>query len=451
MPQFQRHHAPWRVEGGTQVIDLETAVKNGILGGGVASGTVGTAEKLDLKKMIEELDSADDDVPPVFICPISLQPMVDPVTLCTGQTYERCNILRWFSMGSLTCPTTMQELWDDAVTPNRTLHQLIYAWFRQRYLLSKKRSEDVHGRITELLEGLRKAKGQAARVQSLRELRRLATAHTAAGKAVVDAVDAGGACSIASLLGPFTSHAVGSEAIAILVNLPLGSDSKRTLMQPAKISLVVDMLNEGSIETKINCTKYIEALMVEEDFRPEVVSSFSLLVGLLRLVKNRRDSNGTAAGLGLLRAICSSHRHVLSSVVSVGVVPQLVEQLPSLNPSCMESALQILELLSAIPEGCVALRDCPQTIPNAVRLLMRVSEACTQCALSILLAVCKNSPGECAPRAVEAGLAAKLLLVIQSGCAPTLKQQSAELLKLCSVNYTTGDFISKCKLTTTIQ
>lgn len=439
MPQ----HPSWRLEGGGQVIDVETAVKDGIFGGAV--GAVGTAgEKVDLNRMIEELEAVD-DIPAVFICPISLEPMVDPVTLCTGQTYERANITRWFSMGHLTCPTTMQELWDDAVTPNRTLHQLIHAWFSQRFLRMKKRAEDVHGRAAELISTLRRVKGQS-RVQTLRELQRLVTAHPSARSAA-----SGGAALVSSLLGPFTSHAVGSEAIGILVNLTLDAESKATLMQPAKISLVVDMLNEGTIETKINCTKFIEMLMGEKDFRSEVVSSPSLLVGLLRLTKDKRHPNGTLAGLGLLKAICSSHISVRSLVVGVGAVPQLVELLPGLNPECLEATLQILDDLAAIPEGLLALKDCQHTIPNAVRLLMRVSEACTQYALSILWGVCKLAPDECALLAVDAGLAAKLLLVIQSGCSPALKQRSAELLKLCSLNYTPNNFISKCKLTRTIQ
>ncbi|KAJ0693143.1 putative U box domain, Zinc finger, RING/FYVE/PHD-type [Helianthus annuus] len=87
-----------------QVLDLETVVKDGVLGWGVGFGG-GFAEKLDLNKTIEELDLP--DVPSVFICPISLEPMEDPVTLCTGQTYERSNILKWFSLGCFTCPTTM--------------------------------------------------------------------------------------------------------------------------------------------------------------------------------------------------------------------------------------------------------------------------------------------------------------------------------------------------------
>lgn len=450
MPMFQPSKRDVVVgfegSGDGQILDLDTAVKDGVLGGSVGAGVIGAGvgERLDLKKMIAELDLA--EIPSVFVCPISLEPMQDPVTLCTGQTYERSNILKWFSLGRYTCPTTMQELWDDSVTPNKTLYHLIHTWFSQKYLLMKKRSEDVQGRASELLGTLKKVKGQA-RVQALKELHQIAAAHASARKTMVDE---GGVALISSLLGPFTSHAVGSEAVGVLVNLTLDSESKTNLMQPAKVSLLVDMLNEGSVETKINCTRLIEKLMEEKDFRPEIVSSHRLLIGLMRLVKNKRHPNGILPGLSLLRSICLLNE-VRSLVVSIGAVPQLVELLPSLDPDCLQLALCILDALSSLPEGKLALKDCANTIPNTVRLLMRVSEDCTQYALSILWSICKIAPEECSSAAVDAGLAAKLFLVIQSGCNPVLKQRSAELLKLCSLNYTDTTFISKCKLTRTIQ
>ncbi|KAL5147680.1 U-box domain-containing protein 31 [Glycine soja] len=123
MPMFE---PPCKNDGfEVQILDLDMAVKDGVLGGGVDYGIVGNGicEKLNLAKMIEELDLC--EVSSVFICPISLELMHDLVTLCIGQTYERCNILKWFSLDHFTCLTTMQELWDDSLTPNTTLHCLI--------------------------------------------------------------------------------------------------------------------------------------------------------------------------------------------------------------------------------------------------------------------------------------------------------------------------------------
>ena len=182
----------------------------------------------------------------------------------------------------------------------------------------------------------------------------------------------------------------------------------------------------------------------------KIVPSLSLLVGVLRLVKDKRHPHGILAGLRLLKII-SSQESLGNSIVSIGGVPQLVEMLPHFNSECLELALYVLQLLSLSPDGVLALKVCPNTIPNLVKLLMKISESCTHYALSILWEVCKISPEESAAIAVNAGLAAKLLLVIQSGCNPGLKQRSAELLKLCSLNYTSTIFISKCKLTRTLQ
>ncbi|KAF7041634.1 hypothetical protein CFC21_051401 [Triticum aestivum] len=459
MPQYQE------LPCGGQVLDIDAALKDGILGCGPepGDGALGDGGKqpVELRKMMDELDAAgdgggDEVVPAVFICPISLEPMVDPVTLCTGQTYERANISRWLALGHRTCPTTMQELWDDALTPNATLRQLIAAWFSRRYTRFKKRSADYHGRAADLVHGLRGTavprrqplKGQA-RVAALRELRSLACAHQSVTKAIAEAC---GVSLLTSLLGPFTSHSVGSEAVAILVSgVPLDADAKAALMQPAKVSLVVDMLNEGAVDTKINCVRLIRILMEEKGFRPETVASLSLLAGSMRLVRDKRHQDGVAAGLELLNSICAVHRPARSMIVSIGAVQQLVELLPELATECVEPALDILDALASVPEGRTALKDCPRTIPNAVRLLMRVSEACTQRALSMLWVVCRMVPEESAPAALDVGLAAKLLLVIQSGCGPELKQQASELLKLCTVHCTSTVFLAKCKLTKTIQ
>jgi hypothetical protein len=446
MPQYQEPPC------GGQVVDIDTALKGGILGGAPEPGDA-AKQPLELRKMMDELDAAgggDEAVPAVFICPISLEPMLDPVTLCTGQTYERANISRWLALGHRTCPTTMQELWDGALTPNATLRQLVAAWFSRRHARLRNRSADFHGRAARLVHALRgrpqsPLKGRA-RVAALRELRSLAAAHQPAAEAIAEA---GGVALLASLLGPFTSHAVGSEAVAILVGgVPLDADAKAALVQPARVSLVVDMLNDGAADTKVNCARLIRILMDEAGFRPETLS---LLAGVTRLVRDRRHPDGVVAGIQLLSSICAAHAPARTMIVSIGAVAQLVELLPELATECVEPALDVLDALSALPEGRAALRDCPRTIPNAVRLLMRVSEPCTRRALSMLRLLCRMAPEECARAAVEAGLAAKLLLVIQSGCAPELKQEASELLKLCRLNYTDTLFISKCKLTRAIQ
>ncbi|CAD6233636.1 unnamed protein product [Miscanthus lutarioriparius] len=71
--------------------------------------------------------------PKDFVCPITSQVFDDPVTLETGQTYERRAIQEWLDRGNATCPITRQRL-HGAQLPktNYVLKRLIGAWRDQQ-------------------------------------------------------------------------------------------------------------------------------------------------------------------------------------------------------------------------------------------------------------------------------------------------------------------------------
>jgi hypothetical protein len=273
--------------------------------------------------MMDELDAGggDEAVPAVFICPISGAHAGSGDAL-HGADVRAAQHLPLAGAGPPDLPHHHAGALERRAHPQRHPPPA-----HRRHARFRKRSADVHGRAARLVHALR------GRQQPLKGR---AAAHQSVAKA-------GGVTLLASLLGPFTSHAVGSEAVAILVG-------------------------------------------------------------------------GVLAGLQLLNSICAAHSTARTMIVSIGAVAQL------LATECVEPGpWTVLDALSAVPEGRAALKDCPRTIPNAVRLLMRVSEPCTRRALSMLWLLCRMAPEECAP-------AAKLLLVIQSGCAPGLKQEASELL-----------------------
>ncbi|XP_062189107.1 putative E3 ubiquitin-protein ligase LIN [Phragmites australis] len=70
--------------------------------------------------------------PKDFVCPITSQVFDDPVTLETGQTYERRAIQEWLDRGNATCPITRQRI-HGAQLPktNYVLKRLIAAWREQ--------------------------------------------------------------------------------------------------------------------------------------------------------------------------------------------------------------------------------------------------------------------------------------------------------------------------------
>nr|CAB3451618.1 unnamed protein product [Digitaria exilis] len=68
-----------------------------------------------------------------FMCPLTKQVMQDPVTIETGQTFEREAILKWFrecrdSGRTPTCPLTQAELRTTDVTPSIALRNVIDEW-----------------------------------------------------------------------------------------------------------------------------------------------------------------------------------------------------------------------------------------------------------------------------------------------------------------------------------
>ncbi|KAF5455763.1 hypothetical protein F2P56_025309 [Juglans regia] len=70
--------------------------------------------------------------PKDFVCPITSHIFCDPVTLETGQTYERKAIQEWLERGNETCPITRQPL--SATTlpkTNYVLKRLITSWKEQ--------------------------------------------------------------------------------------------------------------------------------------------------------------------------------------------------------------------------------------------------------------------------------------------------------------------------------
>ncbi|KAM3305895.1 putative E3 ubiquitin-protein ligase LIN-1 isoform X2 [Capsicum chacoense] len=70
--------------------------------------------------------------PKDFVCPITGQIFNDPVTLETGQTYERKAIQEWIKRGNTTCPITRQSLSADTLPKtNYVLKRLITSWREQ--------------------------------------------------------------------------------------------------------------------------------------------------------------------------------------------------------------------------------------------------------------------------------------------------------------------------------
>lgn len=73
-------------------------------------------------------------IPSHFRCPLSLDFMLDPVIVASGQTFERSSIQKWLDHGLRICPKTRQCLSHTNVIPNYTVKALIENWLNEKNL-----------------------------------------------------------------------------------------------------------------------------------------------------------------------------------------------------------------------------------------------------------------------------------------------------------------------------
>ncbi|KAG5250462.1 U-box domain-containing protein [Salix suchowensis] len=67
-------------------------------------------------------------IPLYFRCPLSLELMLDPVIVASGQTYDRVSIQKWLDHGLTFCPRTRQTLSHTNLIPNYTVKAMIANW-----------------------------------------------------------------------------------------------------------------------------------------------------------------------------------------------------------------------------------------------------------------------------------------------------------------------------------
>jgi hypothetical protein len=73
-------------------------------------------------------DGSEVAIPSLFICPITLQVMVDPLMTRSGLNFERAAIFSWLDQGSGSCPLTRNPLTASDLISNRRLKTRIRIW-----------------------------------------------------------------------------------------------------------------------------------------------------------------------------------------------------------------------------------------------------------------------------------------------------------------------------------
>ncbi|KAL5216463.1 hypothetical protein ABZP36_007864 [Zizania latifolia] len=209
--------------------------------------------------------------PPLFLCPISMELMEDPVTVATGVTYDRRSIERWFvKYGKMTCPATMQRLSSFDLTPNHTLKRVISSWLDRNSSSSSSTAGApspssrvlARERLPSVLAGIEET---PFKVTALKKLRSCMAGDEAARD---DFVACGGIQVLGHVMtqalaescagGDFSAFQTCEEAAAVLATLPLSDDeSVELLLNPECMRPVSVLVQRGSAEARLHAMSMI--------------------------------------------------------------------------------------------------------------------------------------------------------------------------------------------------
>ncbi|KAK4340223.1 hypothetical protein RND71_041685 [Anisodus tanguticus] len=377
-------------------------------------------------------------IPYHFRCPISLELMRDPVTVCTGQTYDRQSIESWVATGNTTCPVTRLPLSDFTLIPNHTLRRLIQEWcvanraFGVERIPTPKQPADPSLVRSLLNQAGTQSNHLNSRLSALRRLRALAR-DSDKNRSVISANNAREILlSIVFSRMDSDSTELNHESLAILSMFPLSeSECVFVASDPDRVSYLVSLLFHPSIDVRVNSAALIEIVvagMRSPELREQISNADDVFEGVVGILNYPLAyPRALKVGIKALFALCLVKQH-RQRAVNAGAVEALIDRLQDFEKCDAERALATIELLSRIPSGCGALASHALTVPLLVKIILKISERATEYAAGALLSLCSASE-QAQKEAVAAGVLTQLLLLVQSDCTERAKRKAQMLLK----------------------
>ncbi|KAF8404356.1 hypothetical protein HHK36_009239 [Tetracentron sinense] len=395
-------------------------------------------------------------IPHLFRCPISLDLFTDPVTLCTGQTYDRSSIEKWFSAGNLTCPVTMQRLHDPSVVPNHTLRHLIDQWIRMEnpfdpdYL----QAIDPDLSLATMKHNLESQDASfATKLETLRKIRILSEELVSKRSCLIQLgffelllrLSFGISCHVEAKLSEEILQFAEESLICLLKLLPFSElGSLNMLKEDSNLASFLVYFHRGTTKIKMSLCNLVEAIASSsetKDLSAVLGQNRSLLQGLVLLLHQK--SEASEAGIKAILALCSSEVN-RDNVIREGGLDGLIMYISSANPRPSPIALAAIEVLLGQDSAKEAVINNPNAVISLVKNVFRVSDhQGSESAVSSLLIICYDSL-RVREDVICAGVLTQLLLLLQSQCSCRTKKKARVLLKLLRSMW--GEDPSICKL-----
>lgn len=365
-----------------------------------------------------------DEVPCYFTCPISLEIMIDPVTIPTGITYDRESIERWlFIDRRLSCPVTNEPLPSEAeLTPNHTLRRLIQQWsiLHAAKRIPTPRPPADFATVQNLLRSLSSS--------SLSVLSALA-AESESNRRLILRANAP-RCLLSFLITASASSA--DFALSLLVSLHVPQEELKPLISDnyELIHILTTLVSQSS--SAILFLKTAFELASPKLLERLNVKAFQAVVGIIR---DGISNQATKAALQMLLLSCRWGT-IRTKIVEAGAVAEIIEMelRGNADKRMTELGLGVLEQLCTCADGRAELVGHAAGIALVAQRMIRVSPAADEKAVAILTALGKYSAtsAEVLEEMMRVGAVSKLCLVMQAECLSGVREKASWVLRLHS-------------------
>ncbi|XVF28856.1 hypothetical protein REPUB_Repub15cG0068200 [Reevesia pubescens] len=406
------------------------------------------------KQLCDDLD-VEVIIPTLFRCPISLDLMKDPVTLCTGITYDRESIERWVEAGNETCPVTKQVLKTFDQIPNHILRRMIQDWCVEnrshgveriptpRIPVSPYEVSQVCSRIVCSTQ-----RGDGNKCEEL--VRKIKNWGKESERNKRCIVENGKGCILSSCFEYFASvsfekhiNLLGEILSMLCWMFPFGEEGRSKLGSVSSLLCISWFLRSGDLSSRQNAVLVLKELLYWDG--THVISKTLLQIEgvvetLVYLIREPISPTATKASLMAIYYMISSTKdndNITSRFLEMGLVSLVVEIIVEAEKSVCEKALGVLDAICNTDKGKEEAYKNALIIPVLVKKILRVSDSATELLVTIFWKLCKNERKKDEESviidAIQVGAFQKLLVILQVGSGERTKEKVTDLLKLLNV------------------
>ncbi|KAH0687116.1 hypothetical protein KY285_017668 [Solanum tuberosum] len=381
--------------------------------------------------------------PEDFRCPISLELMTDPVTVSTGQTYDRASIQKWLKSGNLLCPKTGETLQSTELVPNSSLRNLIQQFCADNGISlakSRKKNRDISRTIlpgnpaaaeaikflSEFLACRLYFGSDQQKTKAAYEIRLLAKSNIFNRSVLIEAA------TITALLQMLSSNdpSMQEHSISALLKLSKHSNGKKVIMENRGLNSILGVLKNGlKLESKQIAAAIIFYISSPREYRKLVGENPEVFPALVDLIKHGTSCGKKNAIVAIFGLLLSHRNH--ERALAAGTVLALVNLLSSSDKVELNTdALAVLATLAERTEGSFVILEASALPVILNQLQNTTSRAGKEYCVSILLSLCVNSGAEVLAALVREKALMPLLYSLLTEGTSQAKKRTRSLIKI---------------------